>query len=262
MLFRSDRSGFLSTLTLANEDRRNALSADLLDGLIVAIDRCSRDGTRAVIIRAEPGVRTWSSGHDITELPKDGSDPLAWANPLEGLLRAVRRAPMPVIAAVEGSVWGGACNLVVACDLVVATRSATFAITPAKLGIPYNSAGLAHFMGALPVNIAKEMFFTAEPVPAETLERAGLVNRLVEDEPSLTATASDLAARIASLAPLSIRAMKAEMNALIDARQLTSDLFEHLTGLRRDAWASRDYREGLAAFTERRMPEFTGELPG
>lgn len=261
MLVRRERSGFISTITLANAERRNALNAELLDAMIAAIEESGQEGARAVVVRAEPGVATWSAGHDIAELPRDGSDPLAWANPLEGLLRAVREAPMPVIAAVEGSVWGGACNLVVACDLVVATRSSTFAITPAKLGIPYNSAGMAHFMGALPVNIAKEMFFTAEPLPAEALERAGLVNRLVEDEPTLTAVANELAERIARLAPLSIRAMKAEMNALIDARQLTSDLFEHLTSLRRDAWASSDYREGLAAFAERRRPEFSGEIP-
>lgn len=257
-----DRSEWVTVVTMANSARRNALSSELLEGLTSAIEEAGRDGTRALVVRAEPGVSTWSAGHDIGELPRDGSDPLAWTNPLEGLLRAVRQAPMPVIAAVEGSVWGGACNLVVASDLVVATRTSTFAITPAKLGIPYNSAGLAHFTGALPVNIAKEMLFTASPLAAEDLARVGLINRLVANEPELTNVAGELAERIASLAPLSIRAMKAEMNALTDARQLTSDLFEHLTSLRRDAWASSDYREGLAAFAERRPPMFTGEIPG
>lgn len=250
----------VSTVTIANASRRNCLNAELLGALIAALDAACQDATRALILRAEPGVQTWSAGHDITELPQDGSDPLSWRNPLEGLLRSVRQAPFPVIAAVEGSVWGGACNLVVACDLVVATRSSTFAITPAKLGIPYNSAGLGHFMGALPVNLAKEMLFTADPLTAQQLAEVGLVNRLVEDEPGMTAAASALAARIAALAPLSIRAMKAEMNALIDARNLNSDLFEHLTSLRRDAWASADYREGLSAFAERRPAQFTGEV--
>ncbi|MFM8894142.1 MAG: methylmalonyl-CoA decarboxylase, partial [Actinomycetales bacterium] len=255
------RAEHVTTITMANAGRRNALNAELLQGLIDAIEQAGRDGTRAVIIRADPGVSIWSAGHDIDELPRDGSDPLAWTNPLEGLLRAVRKAPMPVICAVEGSVWGGACNLVVACDLVVATRTSTFAITPAKLGIPYNSAGLGHFTGALPVNIAKEMLFTALPLTAEDLARVGLINRLVADEPAMTNAAVELAERISSLAPLSIRAMKAEMNALIDARHLTSDLFEHLTSLRRDAWASADYREGLDSFAERRPPNFTGDVP-
>lgn len=259
---RVDRSADVWTLTLSNPQRRNALDSELLDRLIGSLEAATAGGARAVILRAEPGAAIWSAGHDITELPEDGSDPLTWANPLEGLLRAVRRAPMPVIAAVEGSVWGGACNLVIACDLVVATRAATFAITPAKLGIPYNSAGLGHFVGSLPVNIAKEMFFTAEPIDADVMARLGVVNRLAGDEPEMTALARELAERIAALAPLAIRAMKAEMNALIDARSLTSDLFEHLTSLRRDAWRSADYAEGLAAFRERRPARFTGQVPG
>lgn len=246
---------------MSNPARRNALDSDLLNLLVESLEAATAGGSRAVILRAEAGVDIWSAGHDITELPEDGSDPLTWANPLEGLMRAVRLAPMPVIAAVEGSVWGGACNLVIACDLVVATRSATFAITPAKLGIPYNSAGLGHFVGALPVNIAKEMFFTAEPIGAHALATLGVVNRIAVDEPALTSAARDLAERIASLAPLAIRAMKAEMNALVDSRSLTSDLFEHLTSLRRDAWRSDDYAEGLAAFRERRPARFTGSVP-
>lgn len=256
------RAGAVVTVTLANSERRNALNAELLNSLVTAIDDAGRSGARALIIRAEPGVTIWSAGHDITELPRDGTDPLSWTNPLEGLLRCVREAPMPIIAAVEGSVWGGACNLVVACDLVIATKSASFAITPAKLGIPYNSAGIGHFMGALPVNIAKEMLFTAQPLAAQDLAAAGLINRLVEDEAQMSNAAIELAERIASMAPLSIRAMKAEMNALIDARHLSSDLFEHLTSLRRQAWASTDYPEGLTAFEERRPARFTGELPG
>ena len=144
---------------------------------------------RAAIIRAEPGSSTWSAGYDISALPVDGSDPLTWTNPLEAFLHAVRSAPFPVIAAVEGGVWGGACELVMTCDLVVAVRSATFAITPARLGVPYNTAGVAHFLSALPLNVAKEMFFTADPITAETAAAFGVVNRLVDDGDEMTETA-------------------------------------------------------------------------
>lgn len=254
----STRTGSILTLTMANPAKLNAFNAELLEELIAALEQAQGEGTRVIVIRAQPGVRTWSAGQDITELPRDRSDPLTWSNPLESLFRAVRQCPVPVIAAVEGSVWGGACNLVMAADLIVATRSATFAITPAKLGIPYNSAGIAHFVGALPLNIAKEMFFTADPISAEALAGFGVVNRLVDDADALTATVDEIATRIASLAPLAIRAIKAEMNALTDARPMTSELFEHLTSLRRNAWRSNDYQEGLAAFLQRRTPDFTG----
>lgn len=245
-------------VTMANSAMRNALSAQLLDGLHEVLDQAALVGARALILRAEPGASTWSAGYDITALPVDGSDPLTWTNPLESFLHVLRQVPFPVIAAVEGGVWGGATELVLTCDLVVAVRSATFAITPARLGVPYNTAGVAHFLSALPLNVAREMFFTADPVSAESMAEYGVVNRLCADSEELTLSAADLARRIASRAPLAIRAIKGEMTTLTDARSLTSDDFERLTALRRAAWRSADYQEGIRAFTEKRSPRFEG----
>jgi methylmalonyl-CoA decarboxylase len=245
-------------VVMAHQAQRNALGAPMLAELGEALEDAERAGARALIIRAEPGVSTWSAGYDIDALPVDGSDPLTWTNPLEGFLHAVRAAPFPVIAAVEGGVWGGACELVFTCDLVVAVRTSSFAITPARLGVPYNTSGVAHFLAALPLNIAKEMFFTADPITAEAAAEYGVVNRLVADSSELTTLSVDLALRIASRAPLAVRAIKGEMAALTDARSLTSDDFERLTELRRAAWSSADYQEGVRAFKEKRSPRFTG----
>lgn len=244
------------TVTLTHQERRNALGTALLAELLPAVEdaRC-----RALILRAEPGVSTWSAGHDVDDLPTDGSDPLAWTSPVEHLVRAVRSAPFPIIAAVEGGAWGAACNLAFACDIIVATRDAQFAITPAKLGVPYHSEGVAQFLAAVSAPVARAMFFTAEPLRADSPQLADTVKVIVGTSEELTAESERLARRIASLAPLSIAAIKAEINALTDARPLTADSFEHLTALRRRAWTSKDYAEGLAAFHERRAPEFTGE---
>ena len=246
-------------IVMTSPAKRNALGHEMLAALSEAITSAADHGCRALIIRAEPGVSVWSAGHDIDELPIDGTDPLTWTNPLEQFLRTVRQAPLPIIAAVEGGVWGGACDFVLTCDLVVAVRTSTFAITPAKLGIPYNTAGVAHFLGALPLNVAKEMFFTAEPIAAEQMAQYGVVNRLVGDSAELTSTTTALATRIASLAPLAVRAIKAETTALTDARTLTSDEFERLTSLRRAAWRSDDYQEGIKAFLAKRSPRFEGK---
>jgi methylmalonyl-CoA decarboxylase len=243
------------TVTMAHQARRNALGTALLGELLPAIEGAE---CRALILRAEPGVSTWSAGHDVDDLPTDGSDPLAWTSPVEHLVRAVRDAPFPIIAAVEGGAWGAACNLAFACDIIVATRSAQFAITPAKLGVPYHSEGVAQFLAAVPAPVARAMFFTAEPVSADSPALSGTIHALVDTSDELTQTATAVAERVASLAPLSIRAIKAEINALTDARLLNAESFEHLTALRRSAWASDDYREGLAAFRERRPPTFRG----
>jgi methylmalonyl-CoA decarboxylase len=248
--------GPLRVLTMSHPERRNALSHAMSDALTAAIDEAA---CRVLVLRAEPGVSTWSAGHDVNDLPTDGRDPLAWTSPVEHLVRAVRAAPFPVIAAVEGGAWGAACNLAFACDLIVATRSATFAITPARMGVPYHTEGVAQFLGAVPVSVAKEMFLTALPLAADSPHLAGTVNRLADESAGLEGAWRALADRVAALAPLSIRAVKAEINALTDARPLESGTFERLTALRRAAWASADYAEGIAAFLERRDPRFTGE---
>lgn len=250
--------GSIVEVTMTNAAKRNSLSVPMIEALIEAIASAAAAGCRALILRAEPGVATWSAGYDIEALPVDGSDPLAWTNPLEALLRQVKEVPFPVIAAVEGGAWGGACDLAMTCDLVVATESATFAITPAKLGVPYNTAGTTHFVAALPLHVVKEMFFTARPISAVEAHRWGVVNRLVESTQALEAAAAELAQTIASLAPLAIAAIKAEIASITGANPVSSDEWEYLTARRREAWRSDDYREGIAAFTERRPPLFRG----
>ncbi|MGA1597111.1 MAG: enoyl-CoA hydratase-related protein, partial [Candidatus Nanopelagicales bacterium] len=195
--------GPIRILTMRHPERRNALSHVMADEMSAAIEDAE---CRSFILRAEPGAKTWSAGHDVDDLPTDGRDPLAWTSPVEHLVRAVRAAPFPIIAAVEGGAWGAACNLAFACDLIVATRDASFAITPARLGVPYHTEGVAQFLGAVPVNVAKEMFFTAQPLRADAPELSGTVNRIAEDSEGLTQESLALARRIASVAPLSIRA--------------------------------------------------------
>src|SRR5581483_8656429 len=135
----------------------------------------------------------------IDELPRGRRDPLAYDDPLEVCLRAVRSVPFPVIAMVHGSVWGGAVDLVLSCDTVIADETATSAITPANLGLPYNTTGLLHFLGRLPLNVVKEMFFTASPVDAWQAERWLIINHLVPAA-DLDEVTRELATTIASKA--------------------------------------------------------------
>src|SRR5919107_6230465 len=95
---------------------------------------------------------------------------------------------------------GGACDLIMNCDIVLRDETCAFAVTPAKLGLPYNVSGIQHFVNGLPLNIVKEMFFSADPITAVRVEQVGIVNRLVAAKKLEQATRA-LGANIASRSP-------------------------------------------------------------
>jgi methylmalonyl-CoA decarboxylase len=210
---------------------------------------------RALVLRSAVNEKVWSAGHDVSELPLADFDPLPYNDPLEKLLRAVKAFPAPVIGMVHGSVWGGACDLIMACDLVFGDETCAFAITPAKLGLPYNTGGLLNFMSRMPLTIAKEMFFTADPISAQRAERVGIINELVP-EAELEARVYQIAAAIATRSPHAIRASKEAMNVLSGAAAINPGTYERLQGLRRDVYRGSDYREGIQAFLEKRPAKF------
>lgn len=251
----ADRVGMI---TLANGQRRNALSHDLMQAITQALLEFQSSRVRVVVIRAEPDAKVWSAGHDINELPVGGLDPLRYADPLEETLRAIRKFPGPVVAMVHGSVWGGAFDLVLSCDLVIADETATFAITPVNLGLPYNTTGLLHFMGRLRLNIIKEMFFTAMPVDAEKALESGIINHLVAPA-ELEAFTMNLARHMATKAPLAMAVIKEQLRVLSDDQPIAAQIFERLQDMRRMVYDSEDYREGIAAFRAKRQPNFRGQ---
>ena len=247
----------VATLTFDHDEHRNALSKAFIDDLLAELERVRTAKVRAVVLRAHPGAKVWSAGHDLRELPKTGADPLAYSDPVERIIRAVQHFPAPVLGMIDGSVWGGAFELALVCDLLVGTRNATFAITPAKIGVPYNSTGLLHFITALGMHTVKEMFYTARPIDAERALQLGILNRLVDPDELETVT-YELARAIAANSPLSIRVVKEQLRILANAHPLTPETFERIQGLRQAVFDSRDYREGTRAILEKRKPVFVG----
>jgi methylmalonyl-CoA decarboxylase len=245
----------IGTVAFDRDAKRNALNAGLIAETIAALDDFKAKRARAVVLRSATAGKVWSAGHDIDELPKADVDPLPYSDPLEQLLRAVKAFPAPVIAMVHGTVWGGACDLVMACDLVYGDETCAFAITPAKLGLPYNVAGLLNFMSRLPLNVAKEMFFSADPIPAERAERVGIVNRIVPAS-DLEKTAYAMAQTFTTRSAAAIAASKESIRVLSESVPINPATFEYLHGLRREVYFGPDYHEGTAAFLEKRKPNF------
>ena len=246
-------------ISLNDSSRLNALSAKLDDEFLACLKDFGEKKIRVVVVKAVPNKHNvWSAGHDVNELPLGHQDPLGYFNKLEELLHAIQNFPAPVIGQIHGSVWGGASDLVMCCDIVIADTTATFAMTPAKLGLPYNSSGIGHFLNRLHLNQAKEMFFTAQPIDAVTAENWGIVNHLtVEDE--LESTVEKIIASILNNSPLAIAIIKEQIRVLADARPLSPDSFERVQGLRRKGYESFDYEEGIQSFKEKRKPVFRGE---
>ncbi len=247
----------IGILIMDHHERRNALSERLIDAMFHALEAFRAESVRVVILRAQPGASIWSAGHDVNELPHTRRDPLGYDDPLRRIIRQIAEFPAPVIALLEGGVWGGGCELALACDITVAVPDVTFALTPAKLGIPYNITGLLNFMTVVPLPLLKEMAFGAEPVSAERLSRANVLNHLVPAD-RIEAFTMGLARKIAANAPLSVIAMKESLRVLAAAHAISPAGFERLQGVRRVVWDSNDYIEGIDAFLEKRPAVFTG----
>jgi methylmalonyl-CoA decarboxylase len=253
---RTERSETIAVIRFDHYERRNALSEGLITELLATLAELAGEDIRAVILRSDSKHPVWSAGHDVAELPKAGQDPLPFDDVLERLLRAVRNFRAPVIAMVDGSAWGGACDLTMACDIVTGDEDAAFAITPAKLGLPYNASGIQHFLARLPLNTVNEMFFTAAPIGAARAAALGILN-LLTAAAELEEKTYAMARLIATRSPQAISAYKTQAQALAYAAPLHPHEFERLQSVRRNVYFGIDYAEGIRAFTEKRAPVFS-----
>ena len=258
-LIKTECKNYIATITFDNDKKRNSLSLDMLNEILEAFEDFRKQKARVVIIRANKGVKVWSAGFDIMELPRSGRDPLSYFDPLEEVIRTIQTFPAPVIAMIEGGVWGGACDLAFVCDILIGTNTASFAITPAKIGVPYNPSGILHFINMVGMHLAKEMFFTALPLNAIQAKHHGILNHLVHNEEDLQFLTDFTAEQIIQNSPLSIAVIKEQLRILGGSHPITPNTFERIQGLRRQVYDSNDYQEGIQAFIEKRKPDFKGE---
>lgn len=253
-----EMKGNIGVLTLNNPAKRNALSFEMCAEICEWLQELKRKRVPVVVFRAPKGAKTWSAGHDVSQLPKVTHEPFAYDSPMEKALRAIQEFPGAVIAMIQGGVWGGSTDLAVTCDMAIGDETASFAITPVKIGLPYNASGILHFMNRVGLNVAREMFFTAEPVGAERALEVGLLNHLVPAA-EVEEFTFKLAGVIASNSHLAVAVIKEQFRLLSEAHPINPDAFERIQALRRKVYNSHDYEEGINSFLEKRKPKFTGE---
>ncbi len=246
--------GPLAIVTLDRPQKRNALAMPDWQALGATIRGfAANESVRAVIVTGAQGH--FCAGADIGEFDsarQDARSGEAYARAVNSSAEAILELPKPVIAAIEGSCFGGGCGLAMDCDMRIAAKGARFAIPAAKLNIVYSLRDTRNLLALAGPGQAKRFLFSGEPVDAETALRIGLVDELVEAAP--LEAARRLALKITENAPMSVAGAKTLVNAILAGRPAQA-LSEQLS-LR--ALESDDYKEGRRAFKEKRKPRFTG----
>ena len=249
----------VARLRIANPDRRNALDHDILDALAERIPKLDRGiEVRCLLITGEPPV--FSAGYDISAIPTEtfarDAEALV-AHPFHAAMEKLAAFPWPTVAGINGHCLGGGLELAITCDLRICAAGAKLGMPPAKLGLVYGHTGLRKFLDVIGLAHTKELFLTGENLGAERAERIGLVNHVTPDD-DLERAAVDLAGRIAGNAPLSMKGNKRAIEVLNSTPALTEAQEQGLVALREACFSSEDFREGLAAFAEKRKPEWKG----
>jgi len=259
-----ERKGSVAWIILDRPRKLNAMTIAAWQELGEHLRALNADlSVRCAVIAGEG--RAFLAGHDIAEIKQHcdeiqsgrvGATELReWQKALQETTRLIRLARFPFIAAVQGYAVGAGCELVFACDLVVAARNSQFGFPEVNIGATITNGGTFFLPRKIGIAKARELAYTGEFITAEEAHRIGLVNRLV-DESALRAEAQRLAERIAGRAPLAVQLHKVMLDRGLEASLETMLHFE--TECMIHANLSRDCTEGTKAWLEGRDPEFTG----
>ena len=248
-----DEARRVALVRINRPQQLNALNATVMDQLCGALEELDRDDAiRAIVVTGSD--RAFAAGADIGEMATASPVDMLRTNRIAQWDR-VRRIGKPVIAAVAGWCLGGGCELAMALDLIFAAESAKFGQPEINIGVIPGAGGTQRLTRAIGKSAAMEMILTGEPIDAREAHRLGLVARVVPNE-LVIEDALALASKIATKAPLALRLAKEAVNAAFE-----TDLTQGLAHERRLFYllfASEDQKEGMAAFMEKRDPDFTG----
>jgi enoyl-CoA hydratase/carnithine racemase len=245
--------GLVGFATIDRQERRNALNAEMCEQLQGHLERSA--DLRAIVITGA-GTAFCSGADLVTRFAADGDAPTDTFRPaFEEVLDAVVAHPAPVLAAINGPAIGAGMQLAVACDVRIAALGARLAIPGGKLGIHLSARNIWRLAQLVGQAAARDFLLAGRTVDAEEALHLGLVQYVEHDA---SGAALELAGEIAALAPLTVRGHKQSLNIVAESQWIGDEARAEIAALEARAFASKDLQEGLAAFAEKRTPDFHG----
>ncbi|HEX4332571.1 MAG TPA: enoyl-CoA hydratase/isomerase family protein [Usitatibacter sp.] len=252
-----ERRGDVAWITFNRPEARNALTFAMYEELARICEAANDDATLRAIVLRGAGDKAFASGTDINQFRafKTPQDAIDYEARLDRILTALEQCRVPTIAAISGACTGGGAGIAACCDLRIAARNAKIGFPIARtLGNCLSSANLSRLAGLVGAARVKEMIFTAKLIGADEAAALGLVQEVVEDPAALEKRVEALAAQVAGMAPLTLRATKEGLRRL--QRRLSREEAEDLILM---CYMSADFREGMDAFLNKRPPHWEGK---
>jgi len=253
------KTGAIGWMIFNNPERLNAVSLEMWQAVPEILSAFEADDDIRVVVLTGAGDRAFVAGADISQFGESRSSAegiLAYEQATERAFNAIAETQKPTIAMIDGYCIGGGLGIALSCDMRIAAEGSTFGIPAAKLGLAYGAGGTGRLVHVVGPSFAKEIFFTARRFTADEALAMGLVNRVTTKE-ALENFVRDYAALIAENAPLTVNTAKQVVDEFTKAPG-TFDGGKCDTLIAR-CFASDDYKEGRAAFMEKRKPVFRGK---